>query len=273
MTILKPRSSNILVTDSDPLPQSISPSLINLRQELSQQQIISKPRGVKTNIQFYQEMSYEQACFGLLNIFTNNYDKACNDISIISDYLSVRDLRTLVRVLNLCEISDLFNHRKPVLCLMIQSFLNQPLMKDLYTDVILTKPSQLYPDNTYTIDNFIYNKNDELNVSKNIELNSNTKDESSTIIKVHHFSKIDGKSSKTFSSNPIPQHIQFQKCELLIKSAESPFVIDPIDNFTYSKSDVEKLKQTVTTLSNRLTEMERNVSALETKISEIENKI
>lgn len=74
---------------------------------------------------FESQMSPEQIETNLIKLFGNNFPEAAKDNLVLSDGLSVRDLRIIVRVLKLCGPSQV-NVRKPILC----DFLMKHMQKD-----------------------------------------------------------------------------------------------------------------------------------------------
>lgn len=80
---------------------------------------------------FESQMSPEQIETNLIKLFGNNFPDAAKDNIVLSDGLSVRDLRIIVRVLKLCGPSQV-NVRKPLLCDFLMKHMQSERMTDAY---------------------------------------------------------------------------------------------------------------------------------------------
>jgi len=83
----------------------------------------SRSRGSKVASNFESSMSAEQISNHIVVVFSNRYVEACYNENLVSDFLSVRDLRLIVKNLHICETSDIFGHRKPALIRKLQEFM------------------------------------------------------------------------------------------------------------------------------------------------------
>jgi len=91
-----------------------------------------KSRSIRTNFSFEGTLSVEQVNSGLIKVFGSSFKEACSDSSVVSDFLSVKDLRGIIKNLKICEPTELFNYRKGMLCAMVQSHMLTDSMQQLY---------------------------------------------------------------------------------------------------------------------------------------------
>lgn len=80
---------------------------------------------------FESQMTPEQIETNLIKLFGNNFPDAAKDNIVLSDGLSVRDLRIIVRVLKLCGPSQV-NVRKPLLCDFLMKHMQTEHMTESY---------------------------------------------------------------------------------------------------------------------------------------------
>ncbi|OHT03104.1 hypothetical protein TRFO_06742 [Tritrichomonas foetus] len=85
----------------------------------------------KGAITFESQMSIEQIELNLIKIFGNQFPEASVNELALSDRLSVRDLRIIVRVLKLCDPSQV-NVRKPLLCDYLMKHMREDHMTEVY---------------------------------------------------------------------------------------------------------------------------------------------
>ena len=238
--------------------------------EYSQEQYISKPRGIRTNISFTADMTYEDICIALIEVFANCYDEACAESTVISDYLSVRDLRTIVRNLNLCDTSDLFNQRKPSLCFMIQSFLNQPFMKHLHIRNTTPPPQEEKSINLTQIDFFINKKDDDGSPTSAQSPKIESRQEFTDSIKVIRFKKIPTRNVESPKTIPPLQETIQKDVESSPKEIQPVLTPPDMNQPLQTVQMIQKINSLVTQMNLRISELEKAVEHLVTRLDVVE---
>ena len=194
----------------------------------------NKARAIRTNIPFDASLSYDQVCLNIIKVFEKKYFDAIKDDFLLSDYLSVRDLRVIIKTLKICDSSDLFNHRKPILCYKLQNFMKTELMIDKYNKYMLNKNEQ--PNNTII---------EVLPLIKENKIDSHI-NENKPII-----SPIQNESINNFRRFLKPSNFEESQQAILFLQETNQFIFK---------------------ISERITELERAISILLQRINEIELK-
>lgn len=226
---------------------------------------ISKPRGIKTNISFSIDMPYDEICRNLTTVFDSNYSDACSELDIISDYLSVRDMRTIVRNLNLCDTSELFNYRKPALCVMIQSFLNQPFMIDLH--------EKLHSEETAAkIDFFLSNDSDGTKDGRQSPKNQSPVSTKLDCVKIKRVqNKVEVTKSKQFPDVESTDKVQKEK--VVLTNYYKPLPPDPPKMIFPQIPAKSSLHSPYWDLSSRISDIEKAVSLLQLHVYQTETAL
>lgn len=225
------------------------------------QMTTTKSREIKSQVNFDQNMNYESICVSLIKVFISNYDSACENDSIISDYLSVRELRTIVKALKLCDGSDIFNHRKPSLCQMVQAFISTDEMKNRHKKYIEERERIA----KIRAEKKLERQKAQEKENRLVSSKKPTKPkEITTNVKTKELYDIEEKQPKKEKSMPIIMTtLQIPTCTL----NTSP---KTIADSAKALQVLKKLNGYIWELSARISELERAASMLLIKISEAE---
>lgn len=252
---------------------------------------------------FDSQMTQEQAEINLIKLFGNAFLDASKDSLILSDKLSVRDLRIIVRVLRLCGATQV-NVRKPVLCDYLMKHMQKPRMISLFTSyneekeknrAARMKSREEKAKNAEQAEQS--KKSNRLERSSTSSTRSNRKDNQST--STRHSSTAPPSPKRQSSAGNLPLSLTTSSsAESGNKSYSSQLTsvgsrsnISSVDdqrnragnevvvprltfdstfNVKQSLDILQKCNAFVLDVSNKLTELERAVSIMAYKISELE---
>ncbi|KAH0790617.1 hypothetical protein GPJ56_005472 [Histomonas meleagridis] len=99
---------------------------------------LRKP-GLANKNGFESQHTPEQIEMNIIRLYGNLYPQAIIDPGILSDRISVHELRIIVRVLKICTSADLNSLRKPDLCEKLQSYLQSEHMMEVYQNYVKEK--------------------------------------------------------------------------------------------------------------------------------------
>ena len=235
----------------------------------------------KISIVFDSQMSIEQCELNLFKLFGASYPEATVEELIVFDKLSVKELRVIVRVLKICDASQL-NVRKPMLCEYLQNYMKTDDMMEKYeryneekeTNKVSRQKSKNEKNKSpYKKDN----KNTSFSqrsisdtgldlVSKKSENNDkNDRDDKPNLNSKVNSPRSSKEKNKSDSASPMK-----------FKTRDTIEVVIPKLKFD-STFDVKKALHTlescnkfVNQVSDRLYEIERALSILTFKVSELE---
>ena len=167
----------------------------------------------------------------LVSIFYLNFEKDLIDENIIGDYLCIKRLRVLVRILKLIDNPD-NSLKKPILCTVLKNFLYSDEMIQRFKKIFEGKgiPFKKPNDNKIKIENLpiIEKDEEEKNLKKKINNNFN---------------------------------IEFNRLKLLPTS---------VNDISKAVMLLQHSNQLVWDLSNRISELERALSVLCIRLNEVE---
>lgn len=213
-------------------------------------------------ITFTSQLSIEATEENLAKVFMKNYEDATKQQLVVSDQLSVRDLRVIVRVLKLCD-STAGNQRKPYLCQMIQNHMKTKAMRAIHERVVNENLIKMASSENDT--NTRSNTTNPTSADTEENRGSFDKDGDK-----HHSHS--GRSKKRKANKTIIENTTENQTKQTDPNAPiiPRLVLDESFSLPVALEFLQKCNQFVWEISDRLTEMERALTIINRKLDEIE---
>ncbi|KAH0796060.1 hypothetical protein GPJ56_000128 [Histomonas meleagridis] len=243
-----------------------------LQQSLPSKIILKKSRksiSTKSNVVFGTQNTPEQIENKLFILFDQLFPKAINDINVISDLLSVQNLRIIVRILNLCTVQDLSTFRKTTLCEKLQKHFQTEHMHEMY-EKFLRYQEKIKEEKQKEHELKQQQKKRKEEEEKLLLMAMNEEEEDDSI--PDPLEKDEVYQHGNIKKVATPSRIKVQHSEPKGKKVEIPRLIyDDTFDATKAVNFLKIANNFVLEVSERINEMERAVSIMSLRLAELEN--